>query len=89
VRRAAFLKWGKADETQYLFDNLGHDDDDHAAFDDVRAVASALIEAKYDPDRWLAGTLSSAVLGDVANLKAMVDRGLAELAKLHKHYNVK
>jgi 7-cyano-7-deazaguanine synthase in queuosine biosynthesis len=90
VRRAAFLKWGKKDRTEYVFEDLGKNDEGHAGFDDVRAVAAAIVEVKRSKlERWLAGTLNSSVLGDVTDLKSMVGRGLAELAKLHKHYRVK
>ena len=90
IRRAAFVAWGNGDTTAYVFEKLGKSDENHAAFDDVRSTATAILEAReVGVERWLAGALNSAVLGDVTNLKAMVARGLTELEGLHKRYSVK
>ena len=48
VRRSAFLRWGQADDTDYVFENLGRNDEDHAAFDDVRSVALARLTIAED-----------------------------------------
>ena len=89
VRRAAFLNWGHADATGYVFDDLGQKDEDHAAFDDVRAVAIARLTVKEDGLRYWAGTSLSWVLPDERNAtEIMVKDGLAELGKLHDHYHV-
>lgn len=90
VRRAAFLKWGVKDNTEYVFGNLGQDDEDHAGFDDVRAVAMAILEARSGGIQDFVSTaLNTATLGDVSALEAMVSRGLAELEFLLKAYGVK
>lgn len=90
VRRAAFRASGTTDKTKYVYVDLGRDDDDHAGFDDVRSVAMALEEVKSDGlEAWLGTSLSTTVLGNIAPLQAMVDRGLKELASLFKFYGVK
>ena len=90
VRRAAFRAAGMTDGTKYVYSDLGRDDDQHAGFDDVRSVAMALAEVEADGlERWLGTALSTALLGDVAPLQAMVGRGLNELAALLKSYGVK
>jgi 7-cyano-7-deazaguanine synthase in queuosine biosynthesis len=89
VRRAAFLAAGMTDATEYVYSNLGRDDDDHAGFDDVRSVAMALAEVEADGlERWLGTALSTTLLGDVASLQAMVGRGLGELGALLESYGV-
>jgi len=90
VRRAAFLKWGVKDDTEYVYRDLGQDDEDHAGFDDVRSVAMAILEARSAGIQELVGTaLNTATLGDVSALEAMVCRGLSELESLLKAYGVK
>ena len=56
VRRAAFLRWHRADDTGYVFDDLGRSGEDHAAFDDVRSVAIARLTVKEDGFNYWAGT---------------------------------
>jgi hypothetical protein len=90
VRRAAFLAWGKKDKTKYVFAKLGRSNSDHAGFDDVRALAMALAEAKADGlESFLGTSLSTALLGDVGPLQHMVGRGLKELGALLKAQGVK
>jgi 7-cyano-7-deazaguanine synthase in queuosine biosynthesis len=85
VRRAAFMVWGGvSDTTGYVYEPLGKDDDDHARFDDVRSVAMALAAVSADGlDVWLGNALGSPMIADRTALRAMVERGLAELASLH------
>ncbi|MFX5839954.1 hypothetical protein ABTE60_21820, partial [Acinetobacter baumannii] len=76
VRRAAFLRWGEADTTAYVYDNLGKDDPDYAGFDDVRAVRMAIAEVEANGlDAWLGPALSSPLITDRAALKDMIRRG--------------
>lgn len=90
VRRAAFLKWGVNDETDYLYDDLGRDDEDHASFDDVRSVAMAVLEIQTTGvQNWMSRAVSTVTLGAVEALEAMVTRGLGELDLLLKKYGVK
>jgi 7-cyano-7-deazaguanine synthase in queuosine biosynthesis len=90
VRRAAFLKGEKADDTDYVYESLGKDDGDHAGFDDVRSAAMAIQEVKsVGIGDWIGTALSTASLGDVSDLEAMVARGLSELGSLLKAYGVK
>lgn len=90
VRRAAFLKWGVKDDTKYVYEDLGRDDEDHAAFDDVRSVAMAIQEVgSVGVEEWIGTALSTATLGDVQALEAMVVRGLGELDTLLKACGVK
>ena len=90
VRRAAFVAVGMNDKTEYVYKNLGRDDKDHAGFDDVRSVAMAIVEARAEGlEMWLGTALSTALLGDVALLQAMVGRGLGELQMLFKQHGIK
>src|SRR5215207_38813 len=90
VRRAAFLAWGEPDTTFYKFAPLGKNDPDHANFDDVRSVAMAIAEVKTDGlDAWLGSALAYPKMGDPAPLRDLVERGLEELAALHKQCGVK
>src|ERR1017187_2935131 len=90
VRRAAFRAAGMSDTTEYVYGDLGRDDEDYAGFDDVRSVAMALAEVKADGlESWLGTALSTTLLGDVAPLQAIVGRGLDELGSLLKFHGVK
>ncbi|MDX0174514.1 Qat anti-phage system QueC-like protein QatC [Sinorhizobium meliloti] len=90
VRRAAFLASGIPDSTAYVYERLGKDDEEHAGFEDVRSVAMALAEIDRDGfDTWLGSALSFPHVGDVAPLKALVQRGLSELKTLHEAYGVR
>jgi 7-cyano-7-deazaguanine synthase in queuosine biosynthesis len=90
VRRAAFRKWHRTDTTEYVYENLGKDDENHAGFDDVRSVAMAIQQAKsVGIQDWIGMALSTALLGNVSNLEAMVGRGLTELGSLLRAHGVK
>ncbi len=90
VRRAAFRASGLTDKTKYKYVDLGRDDSDYAAFDDVRSVAMALAEVEADGlETWMGSALSTALLGDVSALEQMVGRGLDELGALFKFHGVK
>lgn len=90
VRRAAFLAWGQPDTTVYVYEDLGIDDGDHSAFDDVRSVAMAIAEVDTDGlDAWIGSALSTPRIGDVVSLRALIERGLSEMAKLHAVCGVK
>lgn len=83
VRRSSFLRWGHADQTAYLFDALGKDDDAHAGFDDVRAAAIAcLTEEELGTKRWIGATLASSDIADTSHHVDMLQRGLAEIRLL-------
>jgi len=89
VRRAAFHAADFNDTTEYKFKKLGNDDKDHAAFDDVRAVAIALLTIEEEGFiRWLGPSLSTALLGDTSALEDTVHRGIGELGALLKTYGV-
>jgi 7-cyano-7-deazaguanine synthase in queuosine biosynthesis len=90
VRRAAFLSWQHRDATIYIYEELGQVDSDHAGFDDVRAAAMAIAEVRNDGlDAWLGSALSMPTMGNVADLRELVERGLAEIAVLHEAYGVR
>jgi 7-cyano-7-deazaguanine synthase in queuosine biosynthesis len=89
VRRAAFLHGDHADETDYVFGDLGRNDADHAAFDDVRAVAIARLTVEQDGFAyWAGGSLSSVPPDERDAVRTMVQDGLGELGKLHDHHHV-
>jgi 7-cyano-7-deazaguanine synthase in queuosine biosynthesis len=89
IRRSAFLAWGKPDETDYFYTDLGINDMEHAGFDDVRSAAMAISEVQIEGlDSWLGSALSSRILENADSLKAVLERGLKELAALHQKYGV-
>lgn len=89
IRRAAFLRWGRPDATKYVFVPLGQQDEDHAAFDDVRAVATALSAIRdHGFDRWLGATLASVPADARDETRRMLKRGVQELGSLHKSLGV-
>lgn len=89
VRRAAFLRWGESDATNYFFDDLGIDDEDHSGFDDVRAVAMARFAIADDGLRYWAGSALSGVPSSERDaVEAMLHQGMAELGALQDHYQV-
>jgi 7-cyano-7-deazaguanine synthase in queuosine biosynthesis len=90
VRRAAFLAWDQPDPTKYVFEELGRDDERHAAFDDVRSVGMALAAIQDGGfDGWLGNALSWPRINGRYALQDMLRRGLAELGGLHTKYGVK
>lgn len=89
VRRAAFERWEHDDLTDYVFTDLGRRDDDHAGFDDVRAVAIARLTAEDDGfDYWVGGSLSFVPRHERNSTRTMLHDGLAELGRLHDHHGV-
>ena len=89
IRRAAFVRWGKVDGTDYVFVPLGQQDEAHAAFDDVRSVATALnVVQDKGVDRWLGATLASVPTGDRNPTRQMLERGIQELGALHRSLGV-
>lgn len=76
--------------TDYVYEPLGKNNEEHAGFDDVRSVAIALAAARTDGiEAWLGHALASPKIGDRAAVVAMLERGLAELNELHRAYGVK
>lgn len=89
IRRASFEAWGRPDPTEYVYDNLAIQDEDHAAFDDVRSVAIALLTIEQDGfDRWLGPTLSSPLIHNRLELRDMLQRGFGELRTVHEKYGL-
>jgi hypothetical protein len=72
-----------------VYDNLAIEDEDHAAFDDVRSVAIALLTIEQDGfDRWLGPALGSPLIHNRLELRGMLQRGFAELRKIHERYGL-
>lgn len=89
VRRAAFHKWGKRDKTTYVYKKLGKKGPDNAGFDDVRAVAMAIIQEKeVGIRRWMGAGLSSAPISDRQPYYDIAQRGLKELDDFLKSQGV-
>lgn len=83
VRRASFHAWRAEDDTQYVYDNLALDDDEHAGFDDVRSALIGISERReIGTARWLGSTLSSNLVTDKQALASVVERGLGEIESL-------
>jgi 7-cyano-7-deazaguanine synthase in queuosine biosynthesis len=89
VRRAAFKRWGKEDQTEYKYNDLSIQSDDYSNYDDVRSVAMAILEINESGlDAWLGTSLNTALLGDTKDYKATIVEGLNELEDLLKGYNI-
>lgn len=89
VRRSAFLRWGEDDQTTYLFDNLGKDNDAHAGFDDVRAAAMACLrQEQVGTEKWIGATLASSGITDPSAHINMLERGLDEIRSLLSNQGV-
>lgn len=90
IRRAAFRGWGVADQTEYVFSDLAMANSDPERFDDVRAAALALAVIDADGfNRWLGATLTSPLISNKDQVRAVIDRGLAELSSLLNQFGVK
>lgn len=84
VRRAAFLASGMDDATDYIYKDLGRDDEEHARFDDVRSVGYALATiADVGVRRWLGASLAAVEESDRPATRDMISRAVAELGALH------
>lgn len=87
IRRAAFLRWGVDDNTQYKFTNLGVGD--AASSDDVRSAAFAIYAARQQGlGAWLGASLASPAIDDDSSYRAVIERGLDELAALLSAHGV-
>jgi hypothetical protein len=81
IRRAGFLRWGRADTTRYRYSDLSIADPDHREYDDVRSAAMAVeMIRQKGSDAWVGGSLDSTQLGDVAPYMDLLNRGISELA---------
>jgi hypothetical protein len=77
------------DSTAYVYSDLGRNDRDHAAFDDVRSVAMALANVKHDGlESWLGPALAPLHGVDIELAKGLIQRGLDELEHLHMTYTI-
>lgn len=75
VRRAAFMKSGLPDGTEYEFADLKA----QSGFDDVRSLAMACLRVQTEGvGRWAAGAISYAELGDPRPFMETVGRGIDE-----------
>lgn len=80
IRRSAFNAWGVRDDSDYVYNDLSRDDENHARFDDVRAAAMAVAEVRSEGlDSWLGTSLSSISPGNVRPYRRTVEGGLNEL----------
>lgn len=80
VRRSAIHRWGIRDDTRYRFGDLSIPDHRHRDFDDVRAALMAVAQVRNQGiNRWTAGAINSAQLGDVTPYLGVAERGIGEL----------
>ena len=90
IRRGAFLRAKRADGTKYKYENLGINNAQRMRFDDVRSAKIAVEqERRVGIERWLGATLASPRITQAADLRDMIERGLAELDALLSRYKVK
>ena len=86
IRRAAFLRWGNGDVTNYHYEDLSIRDNQHRDFDDVRsAVFAALSVEQSGVDEWAGDALNRIRLGDAAPYADLAERGMAELSTFLNH----
>ena len=90
MRRASFKRWAELrDNTQYVYENLSLDDNQHGRFEDVRSVGMALANvAQNGFEQWLGHSLFSPFIHDRKGYSTMLARGLDELGKLHRTYQL-
>ncbi|ABF09045.1 Qat anti-phage system QueC-like protein QatC [Cupriavidus metallidurans] len=87
VRRAAFLRWGQADDTRYKFPNLRLSE--KSAADDPMAVACAVLATEANGiDAFLGATLSFATQNERVHYRDVAERALLELSTLLKQDGV-
>lgn len=82
VRRASFFYWkGKEfDQTEYKFNDLAINDDNHANFDDVFSMRMAVLNrAEMGTSRWIGASLSSNLIESKKLYQNTVERGLLEM----------
>ena len=80
IRRAAFLRWGKGDATDYRYEDLSIRDNQHRDYDDVRsAVFAALLVAQSGVDEWAGDALNQTRLDGAVAYTDLAERGVAEL----------
>lgn len=80
IRRAAFLKWGMDDATEYVYSDLSIQDRSHGLYDDVRSAAMAALNVEQDGIRNLVGaSLNSSILGDISQYLNVAERGMKEV----------
>ena len=80
MRRAAFHKWRQEDKTTYVYKNLGKKGPETSGFDDVRAVAMAIIQEKeLGIRRWMGAGLASAPISNMQPYYDIAQRSLKEL----------
>ena len=76
IRRSAFNRWGITDRTDYVYQDLSPDDDEHARSDDVRSAAMAVGDVQQNGlDLWLGASLSSSMIKDRQALRDVAKRG--------------
>jgi hypothetical protein len=89
IRRASFLHWGIKDLTNYKYNDLSIDNNDHKKFDDVCSAAMAIHESdEVGLERWLSPYLNSYLLGDTTEYHSIVQRGFSELREFLKKQGV-
>jgi len=80
IRRAAFLKWGIEDHTDYVYKDLSLPDQNHMYYDDVRSAGIAIVKVQQEGIRSLIGaTLNTSILGDISDYLNVTERGLEEV----------
>lgn len=90
IRRAAFQRWPRTDDTVYVYRDLGRNDSDHSGFDDVRSAAMAVqFYRDAGVDAVLGASLASQLIDDPDPYRVVVDRGLKELEALLSKAGVK
>lgn len=89
IRRASFIAWGVKDRSGYIYKNLGLNDQQHAAFDDVRSAAVALHTIKTKGfNQWIGSSLAALPEKKKGKLRSVVKAGMKELKLLLAPYKL-
>lgn len=89
IRRSSFVAWGVKDRSGYVYKNLGLDDQQHAAFDDVRSAAIALHTIKNKGfNQWIGSSLAALPAKESSKLRSVVKAGMQELKLLLAPYKL-
>jgi hypothetical protein len=89
IRRAAFVAWKKPDKTDYIYEDLGKNDADHAKYNDVRSAALAIATIQEEGlDSLLGACLASNLIEEKPSHREVVERGMNELRKFLKGVKV-
>ncbi len=86
IRRASLHAFGIIDSTEYRYEDLSINDQEHRNFDDVRSACFAVRQVeRRGLNEWIGGALSTTQLGETNDFRELLDRGINELKSFLTH----